>query len=88
MRHVASRYGRSTTNGANYTRGKIHHRPWHSDIRTPNQLNIKNELQQSVNNFWSYMLDNNWAVQQHLAIIIILAALTGKNATDENTTTS
>jgi hypothetical protein len=49
---------------------------------------MKNELQQSVNNFWSYMLDNNWAVQQHLAIIIILAALMGKNATDDIATTS
>jgi len=27
------------TNGANYKRGKIHRSPWHSDIRTPNQLN-------------------------------------------------
>jgi len=27
------------TNGANYQRGKLHHSPWHSDIRTPNQLN-------------------------------------------------
>jgi len=27
------------TNGANYKRGKLHHSPWHSDIRTPNQLN-------------------------------------------------
>jgi len=27
------------TNGANYKWGKVHHSPWHSDIRTPNQLN-------------------------------------------------
>jgi len=27
------------TNGANYNRGKLHHSPWHSDIRTSNQLN-------------------------------------------------
>jgi len=27
------------TNGANYKRGKLHHSPWHSDIRTSNQLN-------------------------------------------------
>ena len=27
------------TNGANYKRGKWHHSPWQSDIRTPNQLN-------------------------------------------------
>jgi len=27
------------TNGANYKRGKLHHTPWHSDIRTSNQLN-------------------------------------------------
>jgi hypothetical protein len=26
-------------NGANYKRGKLHHSPWHSDIRTSNQLN-------------------------------------------------
>jgi len=29
------------TNGANYKRGKLHHSPWHSDIRTSNQLNIR-----------------------------------------------
>ena len=38
-RQVASTYGRSMTNGANYTKGKLHHSPWHSDIRTSNQLN-------------------------------------------------
>ena len=27
------------TNDANYKRGKLHHSPWHSDIRTFNQLN-------------------------------------------------
>jgi hypothetical protein len=27
------------TNGANYKRGKLHHSPWHSDIRTSHQLN-------------------------------------------------
>jgi hypothetical protein len=27
------------TNGANYKRGKLHHSPWHSDIRPSNQLN-------------------------------------------------
>ena len=27
------------TNGANYTRGKLHHSPWLSDIRTSKQLN-------------------------------------------------
>jgi len=27
------------TNGANYKKGKLHHSPWHSDIRTSNQLN-------------------------------------------------
>jgi len=27
------------TNGANYKRGTLHHSPWHSDIRTSNQLN-------------------------------------------------
>jgi len=31
------------TNGANYKRGKLHHSPWHSDIRTSNQLNNKQE---------------------------------------------
>jgi len=39
-RPVASTYGRSMTNGANYKRRKLHHSPWHSDIRTSNQLNI------------------------------------------------
>jgi len=38
-RHVASTSGRSMTNGANYKRGKLHHSPWHSDIRTSNQHN-------------------------------------------------
>jgi len=28
------------TNGANYPRGKLHHSPWHSDMRTSNQLNM------------------------------------------------
>jgi hypothetical protein len=28
------------TNGANYKSGKLHHSPWHSDIRTSNQLNM------------------------------------------------
>jgi hypothetical protein len=28
------------TNGANNKRRKTHHSPWHSDIRTSNQLNI------------------------------------------------
>jgi hypothetical protein len=36
---VTSTIGRSMTNGANYKRGKLHHSPWHSDIRTSNQLN-------------------------------------------------
>ena len=27
------------TNGANYKIGKLHHCPWHSDIRISNQLN-------------------------------------------------
>jgi len=27
------------TNGANDKGGKLHHSPWHSDIRTSNQLN-------------------------------------------------
>jgi len=39
MRHVASTYGRSMTNGANYKRGKLRHSPWHCDICTSNQLN-------------------------------------------------
>jgi len=38
-RHVALTYGRSMTNGATYQWGKLHHSPWHSDIRTSNQLN-------------------------------------------------
>jgi len=43
-RHVASTYGRSMTNGANYKRGKLHHSPWHCDIHTSNQLNIQKSL--------------------------------------------
>jgi len=31
------------TNGAKYKNGKIHHSPWHSDIRIPNQLNTPPE---------------------------------------------
>ena len=27
------------TNGTKYKRGKLHYRPWHSDICTSNQLN-------------------------------------------------
>jgi hypothetical protein len=42
-RHVASTYGQSMTNGANYKRGKLYHSPWHSDIRTSNQLNTPRE---------------------------------------------
>jgi hypothetical protein len=38
-RHVVSTYAQSMTNGANYKGGIIHHSPWHSVIRTPNQLN-------------------------------------------------
>jgi len=33
------------TNGANYQRGKLHHSPWHSDIRTSNQLNMMSIFQ-------------------------------------------
>jgi len=36
------------TNGANYKRGKLHHSPWHSDIRTPNQLNNCHTLESSA----------------------------------------
>jgi len=32
------------TNGANYKRGKLHHSPWHSDIRTSNQLNMQSDM--------------------------------------------
>jgi len=32
------------TNDANYKRGKIHHSPCHSDIRTLNQLNIQDPV--------------------------------------------
>jgi hypothetical protein len=39
-RHVALTYGRSMTKSSNYKSGKLHHSPWHSDIRTSNQLNI------------------------------------------------
>jgi len=39
IRHVPSTYVWSLTNGANYKWCKLHHSPWHSDIRTRNQLN-------------------------------------------------
>jgi hypothetical protein len=32
---------------------------------------------------WSYILDNHWAAQRHLAIIIILAAFMSKKARDD-----
>jgi len=35
------------TNGANYKRSKLHHSPWHSDIRTSNQLNTSITWKQS-----------------------------------------
>jgi len=43
-RHVASTEGRSMTNGANYNRHKLDHSPWHSDIRTPSQLNTHQHI--------------------------------------------
>jgi len=42
----------------------------------------------TVNQFWSYILDNYWAVQRHLAINIILAASICNNATDNMAATS
>jgi len=42
----------------------------------------KNEHQRRIKDFWSCMLDNHWAVQWHLATIIILAAFMGNDATD------
>jgi len=46
-----------------------------------------NERQQSVNNFWSYIMDNQWAMQLPQPIIIVFSTIMGKNATDNHTTT-
>jgi len=37
-RYVALPSGRSMTNCAYYESSRLHHSPWSSDIRTPNQL--------------------------------------------------
>jgi len=47
----------------------------------------ENERQWSVNNFWSRIMDNSRAVQQHTPKIIILASFLGKNATADSATT-
>jgi len=48
----------------------------------------RNQHQRSVNDFWSCILHNQWAVQQHLVIIGILAAFMGKNSPDNIASTS
>jgi beta-glucanase (GH16 family) len=48
----------------------------------------KNEHQWSVNDFWSYIIDNSRAVQRHPPIIIILATFLGQNASNDIATTS
>jgi len=42
----------------------------------------KDECQRSVNNFWHCVVENPRAVQRHCYIIVILAAILGKNAWD------
>jgi hypothetical protein len=39
----------------------------------------KNEHQRSVNDCWSCILDNQWAVQMLYSITNIVAAIIGKN---------
>ena len=51
-------------------------------------LTPKNERQWSANDIRSCILDNSRAVQQHTPIIIMLAAIIGKNASDDISTTS
>jgi hypothetical protein len=45
-------------------------------------------IEMFVTNLWSSILDNNGGVHWHLAVIIILAALMGKNSTQVITTTT
>jgi len=42
----------------------------------------------SVNDFWTSIRDNLWAVQEHIAIIRILPTCFAKNTRDDITTTS
>jgi len=42
----------------------------------------KNECQQSVNNFWSWILDNLRAMERRYPIFNLSAAFIGKNSTD------
>jgi len=46
------------------------------------------ECQRSVNDFWSCIFDCPSAVQRHWPIIIVLAAVMGKNACDDIATAS
>jgi len=51
-------------------------------------LPLKNERQQSVNDFWACILDNLTAMQRRSPIIVLSAAFMGKNASDDLTTAS
>jgi hypothetical protein len=49
-------------------------------------LCLKNECQQSVNEWWPCILEYAWAVRRRYSIIGLLAAFVGKNS-DNNITT-
>jgi hypothetical protein len=51
-------------------------------------LSRKHEHQHNVNDFGSSISDYEHAVQQHLAIIELLATILGKNGIDNITNTS
>ena len=48
----------------------------------------ENERQRNLNVFWPCILDNQTAMQQRSPIIVLLATLMGKNATDDIATVS
>ena len=48
----------------------------------------KHERQQSVNNFWSCILDNQSAKQLHQHIIIVPVAILGRSGADHIATIS
>ena len=57
-------------------------------IGTISLLPPKNQRQQSVNDFWACILDTQTAMQQHSPMIILSAAIMGKNASDDIATAS
>jgi hypothetical protein len=56
-------------------------------IATTSLLSSNNERQWSVNNLWSYILDNQTALKRQSPIIKVLATFMGTNASDDIATT-